>query len=76
MANFFVYIDKAYRSEIALYRSERVTREECEVVEMPVGTTNIYRVGELVFEHSLARGAAAFFADPSSGALRSIPVVG
>ena len=75
MANFFVYIDKAYCSEIALYRSEGITREECEVVEMPADTTDIYRVGELVFEHSLARAAAAFFADPS-GELRSIPVVG
>ena len=45
MANFFVYIDKAYRSEIDLFRAEHVSREYCEMVEMPSVTTEIYRLG-------------------------------
>jgi hypothetical protein len=41
---YFVSIDKAYRSEIALYREERVTAEYCAIIEAPEGTKVFYAV--------------------------------
>lgn len=74
MANFFIYIDKAYRSEIALFRAEGVQRDECEMVEMPAGTRQIYRVGELSFFESMADAARAFLASPANDPMRTIQV--
>jgi hypothetical protein len=42
--SYFVSVNRAYKSEIALYRQERVTAEYCAVIKAPEGTKEFYAV--------------------------------
>lgn len=44
LVRYFVSVDRAYRSEIALFREERVTAEYCAVIEAPEGTQQFFAV--------------------------------
>jgi hypothetical protein len=76
-SSFFVYGDKAYRSEIALYRKEGVTSEECEVVSAPAETAELYRLasghGELILYDFVE--AARHLRSSGFSSLRSVAVV-
>lgn len=63
-ARYFLSAHRAYRSEIALYRHECITAEDCMVVQAQLGAHTLYvvegRRGEVSVAADLGRAWRAF----------------